>query len=346
MTLSPPFSGGLAVVLTAGSTRYCTEYGGDTRRNRTNALRRKNAPPPLVCPQFLGANQCDFNGSPSRLLLQLGVAAVSLAPSGSIGIDCGAVNGNGLGECTCDIINMDAIKLLGIGEVCIAPAGPCGTGAASCLAGSAVDLDFVGDHNVGTCTGQANCATQCDSYCAGLGTAYSSRASSCEGFCKGGVNHDLVCSADADCPGGSCPGKEPLQGGLHADTCNCSCVGEGLGNAAPAGSMTCQIGVDITIERDMSGICGDSIPVITFEPFCGSLTTGNASGVTLHADNGTNPDDQLPPGSGSFLSTDGASKSCSEFAGGDVGAMALVGHLQFFDSSLGDILWQSNFVCQ
>lgn len=52
VTLSPPFSGDVGVVLTIGqdSKRFCAVLGGTTLENSAGTLRRKGAPPPASCP--------------------------------------------------------------------------------------------------------------------------------------------------------------------------------------------------------------------------------------------------------------------------------------------------------
>lgn len=52
VTLVPPFTGELGVVLRAGtaSKHYCAVFGGQTRKNTAAGLVRRNAPPPVACP--------------------------------------------------------------------------------------------------------------------------------------------------------------------------------------------------------------------------------------------------------------------------------------------------------
>jgi hypothetical protein len=50
ITIDPPFSGEVGVILTVGTSRYCASFGGDTRRNDERRTHRRNAPPPASCP--------------------------------------------------------------------------------------------------------------------------------------------------------------------------------------------------------------------------------------------------------------------------------------------------------
>jgi hypothetical protein len=56
VTLTPPFNGEAAMVLTVGDgTRYCSQYGGIEIRNDDVVLRRKTAPAPGACASPSGA---------------------------------------------------------------------------------------------------------------------------------------------------------------------------------------------------------------------------------------------------------------------------------------------------
>jgi hypothetical protein len=129
------------------------------------------------------------------------------------------------------------------------------------------------------CAGDTACQTACDAHCAGLGAAYQRLNYGCEGFCQGGINNDLACVADTDCPGGSCTGTDPPG---HPGTCNCGCQAEGLGGASPAGSLSCQIGTQIDVELPTDGDCLDP-NTIALAPVCGGLTTTTATGRIVDA---------------------------------------------------------------
>lgn len=313
--------------------------------------------PTFTQTQSTTTQTCTLNSATSRLFLQLPQTGILVRPAGSFEIECGAPGGNGQRACTCDVNEFDAIPLLGIGDVCVAGAGPCDPGVQACNGGRALDLDLKGDHNIGTCNSQAACATACNTHCTGFGASYARQDSSCEGFCAGGPNLNGVCTADANCPQSNCPGKEPLNGvpQLHAGVCNCTCIGAGLGTAAPAGSMSCKLGLAITVERDNDQICGNVPPSITLAPVCGTISTTHAEGRSLDANNGGDRD-RLPPCGGRnqppcrddspILEKNGVLKTCQQFNTGSLTGLHLVGYLQFYDSSLGDILTEEEFICQ
>ena len=51
VTLTPPFTGDVGIVLDLGTTdRYCAQFGGDEVRNDATLTKRKNAPAPATCP--------------------------------------------------------------------------------------------------------------------------------------------------------------------------------------------------------------------------------------------------------------------------------------------------------
>ena len=51
ITLAPPFTGDIGIVLSLGtSDRYCAQFGGDEAKNDATLTKRKNAPAPGACP--------------------------------------------------------------------------------------------------------------------------------------------------------------------------------------------------------------------------------------------------------------------------------------------------------
>ena len=282
----------------------------------------------------LGTYTCTLDSS-SRLTLVTEASPVGVTPNGSIEIDCSATDANGVSMCTCDLIQIDAIPLLGLGDVCVAPAGPCPAAKYDCDGGTALDLDLYADHNVGSCTSQASCSAVCDTFCSGLSASHQQQSSSCEGYCMGGSNHEAACTQDADCPGGNCPGKEPVQGGAHAGVCNCSCLALEQGAAGAAGAFSCNLGLAITVERDNDQICGNFPPSITLSPLCGSLTSTRSDGVLEHVNNKSGGNNDLGP-----FDLSGAGLACTDYSAGNLSGLSLTGYLAFYDSSLGDILAQ------
>ncbi len=346
------------VPTSTNSPTFTTTQTPTETPTRTFTPTRTHTPlPPTATftPTQPAGQQCVLDSPASQLFLQLGGTAVQIRPAGIIDFACGAPGAGGQADCTCNLDFFDPINLLGIGDVCFAPAGPCPAGTANCNGGAPAGIEFRGDHNIGTCTSQGSCVSTCDTYCSGLGAAFVQADSSCEGFCAGGTNVDAACTEDATCPGGNCPGKEPGPGGTggpHAGVCNCNCIARDVGAVAPAGSMSCQLGIAITIERDQDLICGNSPPSITLTPLCSTLTTSTADAFTLRSNNGTENTDRLPPRpngrpcSNCILEQEGTSKTCANFQAGNLTGMSLVAYLQFYDSSLGDILAQQRFTCQ
>ncbi len=313
----------------------------------TNTFTPTNSPaPPTATPTEtvaagLGTETCTL-GTGSELLLQLLFSPLPVEPTGSVEIDCGPVDPiTGETACSCDIVELDAIPLLGIGDVCVYPAGPCEPGVFACNGGRALDLDLLADHNIGDCSSNADCDAQCDEFCGDLGPNYARQGASCEGFCQGGDSAEMACTQDDQCPGGNCPGKEPAQGGVHDEVCNCTCLGEELGDPGPAGSFSCNLGLQITVERDLDAVCGNSVPSIILPPLCGALSTTDGVGfLAANANNGNNRQ-RIGP-----LENSGAPISCDNFETGNLSGLRLQGNLMFFDSTLGDILVKNTFICE
>jgi len=330
---------GSAATATATATDTPTSPPGAPTDTPTNTP----TPTPTSTPlPGLGTNTCVLDPGQSQLLLTLETSPLGVSPSGSISMDCSAVDPvTGVSLCTCDVISIDAIPLLGIGDVCVASAGACPVAEYDCDGGSPLDLDHFSDHDIGNCTNNASCSASCDAFCTALGSTHIQQASSCEGFCVGGPNDEMACVEDADCPSGNCPGLEPAQGGVHAGDCNCSCQAANVGSPSSAGTFTCGLGLAITVERDNDQICGNVPPAISLAPLCGALTSARADGVLEHVNSKKGKNNDIGP-----LNTTGTGLACSTFGGGSVTGLKLVGYLAFFDSSLTDIFVQETFICQ
>jgi hypothetical protein len=51
VTLTPPFTGDVGIILSLGTTdRYCAQFGGDDVKNDATLTKRKDAPAPEACP--------------------------------------------------------------------------------------------------------------------------------------------------------------------------------------------------------------------------------------------------------------------------------------------------------
>ncbi len=286
--------------------------------------------------------KCTLDPDESTLTLATALFAIPIdGVNAEIDIECeepqGATSGlTGDLSCSCAVDNFDALSIPGIGDVCVAPFSPCESRTLTCDGGASIDADVVADHNIGECTGAADCVSQCEDYCGELGAGYQRQLSTCEDFCIGGENDGQTCMLDTDCPDGSCGGPD---GGADGHICECVCAEAGRGDPAPAGGFSCALGVAITVELDESGVCGDVPPTITLDPVCGELTSETSVGVLLNATNATGV--TIGP---STLT--GVGTSCTDLASGSVSGLNMIGHLAFFGSAVGDILVDNNFVCQ
>ena len=297
-----------------------------------------NTPVPTATVAPLGSNVCTL-ATGSQLFLQTAALPLPLNPTGTFSVTCGAVGADGTASCECNLMQFGPVVIPAIGDVCVNPATGCAPGKIDCDGGSALDVSLDANHNIGTCTTNAQCATACDAHCASLGAGVTRQSYGCEGYCLGGTNTGAECGRDSECPGGSCTGGEPV---THFDTCNCVCAGTGGGSAGGAGSMACNLGTQINVELPSNGRCGDTA-TIQLPPVCGNVTTRTSSGLVRNANNTANATipASMPPSV-----VQGASVSCDAFKGGSVAGLKLVGQLGFFDSTLGDIRTGNTFVCQ
>ena len=300
-----------------------------------------NTPPPTNTPAPLGEAVCTLNSATtgaSELLLQTAALPLRLVPTGSFSIDCGAPGADGTAACSCELIAFGAVVIPGIGDVCINPAAGCAPGKVDCDGGAAIDVDLNANHDIGMCASNAACGTACEAHCAGLGQRNVRQGHGCEGYCLGGERNEMECSADSECPGGSCPGRDPVP---HFDRCNCTCAADEIGDPAGAGGMFCNIGTQINVELPANGVCGNTA-TIRLAAVCGGISSETSRGVVNNA-NGTTG--STIPAAGPE-SIDGARISCSAFAADNLTGLKLVGQLGFFDSTLGDIRSRNTFVCQ
>ena len=287
------------------------------------------------CVTSLGSATCTLAPS-SALNLVAQFGTLPLTPVGSLNIDCGLPDGNGVSACSCSVNSFNPIVIVSIGDVCVNPAS-CPSGELDCDGGSSTNVDVVGDHNIGACTSDTSCKNSCDSHCAGLGSAYSRISYGCEGFCQGGTNNDAACTDDSQCPAGSCTGVNPPG---HPGVCGCTCQAEGLGGAQAAGSFTCPVGTQIDVELPTDGDCADA-DTIKLPAICGAVTSTTATGVIIDANNGAGT---LPTGGPN--SQTGVGTTCANVAASTVSGLKLGGHLAFFDTTLGDIFSENTFACQ
>jgi cysteine-rich repeat protein len=329
------------ITSTATVTRTPTNTSAATP-TRTPTATATNTPGPA-------ARTCSFNGATDTSTLVLCLASScpfqTLQPSGSINITCGPTGGGGLRSCSCELNTFNPVTIIGIGVACVDPASGCPAGQADCDGGTAYNVDTVADHQIGLCTSNAQCATQCASYCSGL--SKSVFLSACEGFCQGGTRNNLACHCDVvpaatcttpmalDCPGGSCEGKDDERTLGDLD-CHCQCINESFPPASPAGSMRCRLGVAIRVET--AAPCDNSGVLVRLPALCASLTSATATQTFLDA-NETGP--AMPS-----ASQTGTALSCATFDGGSVLGLDLVTNLAFFDSTVGDLSTRLRLDCQ
>ncbi|MDX2166989.1 MAG: hypothetical protein SF182_08000 [Deltaproteobacteria bacterium] len=304
----------------------------------TNTTAPTNTPTPTATVAPLGKRECKLNGAPgSTLLLQTQAFPLpAFGATGVIEIDCGAPGADGAAACTCGVKSFGTVVIPSIGDVCVNPFPGCAPGRFDCDGGVGTDVDLSTNHNIGTCSSNAQCLTACQARCGSLGATYEPLTYGCEGYCQGGTNEEASCLRDSECPGGQCVGAEPVS---HIGTCNCSCGGDSLGAAAPAGSLTCNVGTQIDVELPSDGDCLDANTIV-LAGVCGGVTTSTSTGQLINVNNssGTN----TPPQPRVMT---GAPISCANYAAGNVNGLKLVGQLGFFDSTLGDILSQNTFTC-
>lgn len=335
--LDMPFRGEVGVVLTVGeaSKRYCASFGGSVVRNTGLLTKRKDAPVPATCPApALGERFCidaatQLRGFPASVSSAIGF--------GAIAISCGSIGPDGVAACSCESFPfVRSITVPAIGNICISRAGPCSDGKIDCDGGGPFDIDLVADHDIGACSGNAACAAACDAACNGMGANYEVRSSACEGFCRGGSNDDSACTEDSQCPDGECVG--PV---LHPGRCNCQCGGSALGAPSAPGSLTCRLGVRVTLQSLADDSCL-GFPVADTGPLCLPLTTATSSAVLINADGVSGA--TIPAGGGD--TSQGAPVSCANFQAGNLSGLTLVGAFAEFDAVGGDSLGRSELECQ
>jgi hypothetical protein len=254
--------------------------------------------------------------------------------AGSVDIGCGAVDPNsGKALCGCVLQSFDPIEIVGIGCICFTPGASCPSGEIDCDGGNPLDVDISSDHNIGACTSNADCGTQCQAHCAGLGATVFIDA--CEGFCQSGPREDLPCDFDADCPFGSCAGGDSV---AHLSVCGCDCKSVG-GNPSGAGGLQCNVGAEINVE--IIAPCGDGDILIAVGTRCIPLTTETVT-AQIHSTNNT-PGKDFPL---SASSATGIAIGCPAMASSTLTGLTLVGAVNFFDTTIGDLQTNQVFTCQ
>jgi hypothetical protein len=277
-------------------------------------------------------------GTDSRLLLSSIGLPLALQLRGAVRIDCGSPAADGRADCRCDLDEAGILVIPAIGDVCIEPHDGCPPGFVDCDGGSAVGVDLAIDHDLGSCSGHADCAQACTARCAARGPTYVVAGAACEGFCLGPADGGMACTNDADCPGAQCVGRDPVS---HGAICNCTCQGTELGPPAGAGALSCRLGMQINVELPSNGVCRGPV-TISNPPFCSALTTGAADALITDANgNAGSTLDQFRVG----VPT-GAAIFCPALAVGQTAGLSLVGTAVGLDTTLGDFLTTTLVTCE
>ena len=290
-----------------------------------------------TCSGNIGSHKCVLDSS-SGLVIHASLFPIVAPLTGSFDIDCGIVDPNtGKASCECLIQQINPFEISGLGFVCLSPsAATCPLGEIDCDGGNGLDLDVLSDHNIGACTGNPGCEGACTTYCSGLGKAVFD--SGCEGFCEGGTSDGQSCIVDAGCPGGACNGMENVP---HGNICGCSCVSQG-GAPSRAGGLSCEIGTDIVLE--FLAPCGDGDLILVVGSSCIPLTTESVTGLITNFNNVAM--DDFPDPNGIGISEIGVPMSCDDLASSVTTGVQLVGAINFFGTTLGDLAVSLAFSCE
>ena len=283
------------------------------------------------------------------------VALTLLLPvGGDLEIDCGGVDPNtGKAVCDCSLDNIVPISIPAIGFVCINTQSGCASGEVDCDGGNALDLDVIGDHDIGPDVedgdpngfpvpfcgianpdGNAECAAMCEIYCANEPGNYEFFDSACEGFCDGGSSDGDACNEDLECPGGGCNGPDPVSSG-HPGLCQCTCL-EIAGSPAPRGGLTCEIGVAVVVESQTP--CDGTDVSLEIPSQCVPLTTQQSTATLRDAEAQTGQTIVSPVRTGSPI-------ECADLAAGNMGDFLMAGNLSFYDSDVGDLVAPMRWDC-
>jgi hypothetical protein len=290
-------------------------------------------------PEPIGDHKCTLDAG-SSLSLHSALPLPPLAATGAIDFSCGGIGPNGKADCDCSVQapGFGALSIAGLFWACVKPAvsGVCPTGEIDCDGGNVLGLDMAGARNIGACTSNADCATQCGALCAPDAVF----AAQCEGFCTEGT--EMACLTDAACGlagEGSCNGPDGV--GL-GNICDCTCLDDATGGASDAGDLKCQLAFNLTVESiPGNGLACDGADVtINIGDTCAPLSTQSASGIIT---NGNNGGFVFPPGG---FSDTGVPFDCTDLATSDTSGAKLTGAAIFYASTIGDIDTQLTVLCQ
>jgi cysteine-rich repeat protein len=252
---------------------------------------------------------------------------------GILEMDCGQVDElTGRSICTCELTA--PLMATGLLTICLNPTGEsCAAGEIDCDGGDPLDVSLTSEHDIGSCSGHGDCATQCDSHCAGLGAeAVEAR---CEGYCVGGANNGMSCTGGSACPGGNCFGWTPNGNTvMHPDVCGCHCREVG-GSAGSSGALACQVAVELVVEQFPP--CGDGDDFLRLGRQCLQLTSEQTEVTLLETELGT-----IGP-----ISLEGTPKACLDLAIAGPRDLSLAGSINTFHGNLEqDVADLFHLVCE
>lgn len=280
----------------------------------------------------IGTHKCTLAGT-SAIDIKGALPLPPLPAAGAIDINCGGTNpSTGKAACSCSVQapGFAGLNIAGLFWACVKPAvsGVCPAGEIDCDGGNALGLVLNGKRNVGPCTGNADCTTQCATFCGGAANVFGG-AGQCEGFCTDGAQ--AACTTDAQCAGlsqGSCSGPDGV--GL-GNVCDCNCLNDAAGGPSAAGTLQCQLAFNLTVEpMPGNGMTCDGADVsINVGDTCAPLSTQSSSSTLVNLNNGGTT-------IGPFADT-GAAANCATLAGSNTSGVSLVGSTIFYASTIGDL---------
>lgn len=227
------------------------------------------------CGAPIGRTECRLDPDSSFLFdSRAGFLGGNLA--GRIDIDCGSEDGNGRAACRCELAEVTPVEVPSVGWTCIEAVPGCASGEVSCDGATSLDFTLRADHDIGTCSGNADCAARCEAACATSGSAVFD--SGCEGFCAGGASDGAACASDAQCPAGRCNG---VAGGAHGNACQCQCL-DATGEPSTPGGLRCQLGARLRIETALP--CDGADVVLDLGDRCFPFTTETAQATLTGQD--------------------------------------------------------------
>jgi cysteine-rich repeat protein len=302
-------------------------------------------PGECTCLDEVGEHKCVIDSDPNSSNISIVLQAFPLPPfplSGAIDINCGTLDGNAKAACDCTLQFLDPIDTGGAGYLCFSPGGVCPVGEIDCDGGNSLDVTldsthFLSDANdpntPSPCTGNPDCGAQCTTHCTPLGAAVLNSA--CEGFCQGGVNNGLPCTADSDCGGGHCAGQD---GTPHGTICQCECLSV-AGSPSNPGGLQCNLPVNIDWESALP--CGDGEVLEAWGTRCWPLTTEMVTGQMHNTNNTPGKDFPVPE-----FSAVGQAIDCQTLSTSTTTNLSFVSAFHFFDWPFSDMQWKISVTCQ